>query len=54
MVVIGSTVTYRERDKIDKSMVAKWAYVQELAAVNTEGDGNKGSLGHVYRCCNRE
>ena len=31
--------------KIDKSVVARWAYIMELATVNTKGDENKGFIG---------
>ena len=38
-LVIKSTIRYREKGKMNKSMVARWAYVKELAAANTRGRG---------------
>ena len=35
-----------EKGEIDKSTLARWAYVKELATVNIEGGGNKRLLGH--------
>ena len=38
-LVIGSTITYRGEEKIDKSIVDEWAYIKELAVTDTRERG---------------
>ena len=42
-LVIGSTIMYRKGVKIDKSVVIRWAYIKELAMINTR-EGNRDHL----------
>ena len=48
-LVIRSTITYRGGVEIDKSMVSEWAYVKELATMNTRGKGERSLLSCIQR-----
>ena len=51
-LVIRSTIMYRGEGKTDnpyESVVSKWAYVKELATMNTRGRGEWSLLGYTWR-----